>query len=87
MYEQRYMDTEKWDELLKIFCKEYSDNDFQYNIYSNRVEERDYYGKQPAIATLLEKDYNNTVLTSEKYKKFREEYKKEFYIFHQFQKY
>lgn len=62
---------------MKIFCKEYSDNDFQYNIYSNRVEERDYYGKQPAIATLLEKDYNHTVLTSEKYKKFREEYKKE----------
>lgn len=73
----RYMGTEKWDELLKVFCKEYSGNDFQYNVYSNQVEEKDYYGKQPSIATLLEKDYNNTVLTSEKYREFRENHKKE----------
>ncbi len=76
-FSKRYMNTEKWDELLKVFCKEYSDNDFQYNVYANQVEEKDYYGKQPAIATLLEKDYNNTVLTSERYKEFREHYKTE----------
>lgn len=74
-FSKRYMGTEKWDELLKVFCKEYSGNDFQYNVYSNLVEEKDYYGKQPAIATLLEKDYNNTVLTSEKYGEFRENHK------------
>lgn len=71
-FSKRYMGTEKWDELLRLFCKEYSDNDFQYNVYSNQVEEKDYYGKQPAIATLLERDYNNAVLTSERYKEFRE---------------
>ena len=76
-FSKRYMGTEKWDELLKVFCKEYSGNDFQYNVYSNQVEEKDYYGKQPSIATLLEKDYNNTVLTSEKYREFRENHKKE----------
>lgn len=74
---KRYMGTEKWDELLNIFCKECSGNDFQYNVYANQVEEKDYYGKQPAIATLLEKDYNNTVLTSDRYKGFRENHKVE----------
>lgn len=76
-FSKRYMNTEKWDELLKVFCKEYSDNDFQYNVYANQVEEKDYYGKQPAIATLLEKDYNNMILTSERYKEFRENHKVE----------
>lgn len=71
------MGTEKWDELLNIFCKECSGNDFQYNVYANQVEEKDYYGKQPAIATFLEKDYNNTVLTSDRYKEFRENHKVE----------
>ncbi len=73
-FSKRYMNTEKWDELLKVFCEEYSGNDFQYNVYSSQVEERDYYGKQPAIATLLEKDYNNTVLTADRYKDFREKH-------------
>lgn len=70
-FSKRYMNTEKWDELLKVFCKEYSDNDFQYNVYSNQVEEKDYYGRQPAIAKLLEKDYNDAVLTLKKYQEFR----------------
>lgn len=76
-FSKRYMNTEKWDELLKVFCEEYNGNDFQYNVYSNQIEEKDYYGKQPAIATLLEKDYNNIVLTSDKYKDFREKHKTE----------
>jgi len=71
------MNTEKWDELLKVFCKEYSGNEFQYNVYSNQIEEKDYYGKQPAIAVLLEKDYNNAVLTSKRYEDFREKHKEE----------
>ncbi len=70
-FSKRYMNIEKWDELLKVFCKEYSDNDFQYNVYSNQVEEKDYYGRQPAIAKLLEKDYNDAVLTLKKYQEFR----------------
>ena len=68
---KRYLGTEKWDELLKIFCSEFSGNDFQYNIYENEIDLKDYYGMQPAIATLLEKDYNRAVLTNEKYVDFR----------------
>lgn len=27
-FSRRYMNTEKWDELLKVFCEEYSGSDF-----------------------------------------------------------
>lgn len=74
---KRYMNTEKWDELLRVFCTEFSSNEFQYDVYANRVAEKDYYGQQPAIAYLLEKDYNNEVLTASKYHDFRERHKEE----------
>jgi hypothetical protein len=74
---KRYMGTEKWDELLRVFCTEFSGNEFQYDVYVNKVDEEDYYGQQPAIAYLLEKDYNNEVLTSDKYYDFRERHKDE----------
>lgn len=71
------MGTEKWDELLRVFCTEFSGNEFQYDVYVNKVDEEDYYGQQPAIAYLLEKDYNNEVLTPDKYYDFRERHKDE----------
>lgn len=74
---KRYLGSEKWDELLRHFCTEFSGNEFQYDIYANRVTEDTYYGKQPAIASLLEKDYNNAVLTLDKYRDFRTKYKTE----------
>lgn len=74
---KRYMNTEKWDELLRLFCTEFSDNEFQYDVYANQVDKKDYYGKQPAIATLLEKDYNHAVLTSDKYAEFRNQHKEQ----------
>lgn len=74
---KRYLGAEKWDELLKVFCTEFSGNEFQYNIYANQVDEEDYYGQQPAIAGLLEKDYNHAVLTAEKYADFRDTHRAE----------
>lgn len=74
---KRYLGTEKWDELLKVFCADFSDNEFQYNVYANEIDDKDYYGQQPAIAYLLEKDYNHKVLTSEKYADFRSRHKEE----------
>lgn len=76
-FSKRYLGSEKWDELLRYFCAEFSNNEFQYDIYANQVTENTYYGKQPAIASLLEKDYNNAVLTLDKYKDFRTKYKVE----------
>lgn len=72
---KRYLGAEKWDELLKLFCTEFSNNEFQYNVYANQVDEEDYYGQQPAIAYLLEKDYNHEVLTADKYNDFRNKHK------------
>ena len=74
---KRYLNTEKWDELLKVLCTEFSGNDFQYNVYENEIDTKDYYGLQPAIASLLEKDYNRAVLTDEQYKDFRSNHKKD----------
>ena len=74
---KRYLNSEKWDELLKFFCTELNGNEFQYNVYASQLDEDDYYGQQPAIASLLEKDYNHTVLTSPKYEIFRKEYRNE----------
>ena len=71
---KRYLNSEKWDELLKFFCTELNGNEFQYNVYASQLDEDDYYGQQPAIASLLEKDYNHTVLTSPKYEIFRKKY-------------
>lgn len=76
-FSKRYMNTESWEELLRVFCTEYSNNEFQYNVYANKVEETGYYGKLPEIAALLEKDYNNAVLTLKKYEVFRQKNKKQ----------
>ena len=74
---KRYLGTEKWDELLRLFCTEFSGNEFQYDVYANRIDEKDYYGQQPAIAYLLERDYINQVLTDDKYVDFRNRHKEE----------
>ena len=71
---KRYLGSEKWDELLRKFCTEFSSNEFQYDVYANMVDEKDYYGQQPAIAYLLEKDYNNKVLTTDQYLNFRKKH-------------
>ena len=67
-FSRRYMNTEKWDELLKHFCSELGE--FRYNAYANRVDEKEYYGQQPKIASLLEAEYNKVVFTEEKYNDF-----------------
>ena len=40
---KRYLGSEKWDELLRKFCTEFSSNEFQYDVYANMVDEKDYY--------------------------------------------
>ena len=71
---KRYLGSEKWDELLRKFCTEFSSNEFQYDVYANMVDEKDNYVQQPAIAYLLEKDYNNKVLTTDQYLDFRKKH-------------
>lgn len=76
-FSKRYLKLENWEELLRKFAYEFSDDDFKYDAYVSQIEERDYYGKQPQVATLLEKDYNKAILEKEKYKEFRNKFSKE----------
>lgn len=72
---KRYMNTEKWDELLRYFCVEFSNDEFKYDEYATCVEEKDYYGQQPAIASLLERDYNKAVFSDARFSSFKLENK------------
>ena len=76
-FTKRYLNTENWENLLRKFAKEFSSDDFKYDIYNNQVNKTDYYGKQPSIASLLEKDYYDTVLTKKKYENFRKRNKEQ----------
>ena len=69
-FSKRYMGLENWEELLRMFCKEFSGDDFQYDSYASQVHDKGYYDKQPKIAALLEKDYNEAVFSQDKYKDF-----------------
>ena len=72
---KRYANTPKWDELLRHFCTECSGDEFLYDSYANQIEDADYYGLQPQIATLLEKDYNKAFFENEKFNEFKLKYK------------
>ena len=74
---KRYIHTENWENLLRHFCVEFSNNEFLYDSYSARTNEQNYYGKQPQIASFLEKDYTQAVLTQENFSTFRQKYKVE----------
>lgn len=74
-FSMRYIKTERWEDLLRYFCVEFSGNDFLYDSYASQITEQNYYGKQPQIASLLEKDYSQAVLTQERFSSFREKYK------------
>lgn len=71
-FSKRYLGLENWEELLRKFSNMISGETLKYDSYANRVEEKDYYGKQPKIASLLENDFNEAVFTEESFKSFRE---------------
>ncbi|MBR8733976.1 hypothetical protein IX329_001582 [Fusobacterium necrophorum] len=68
---KRYFNLENWEELLKKFIAEFSKDEFKYTKYLSKVKEKDYYGKQAKIATLLEKDYNEAALEKGEFEDFR----------------
>ena len=70
-FTKRYLGLENREELLKKFISDISDDEFKYEMYANKVLEEDYYGKQAAIAKLLEKDYNDMVFNSSKFNNFK----------------
>ena len=70
-FNKRYLGLENWEELLKKFISDISDDEFKYEMYANKISEEDYYGKQTAIAKLLEKDYNKAVFENSKFDDFK----------------
>lgn len=76
-FSRRYMNTEKWDELLRHFCEEFSQDEFKYDGYAAMSDEKDYYGLQPQIATFLEKDYNLSVFSDDRFADFKKQHRKE----------
>lgn len=72
---RRYLNTENWEQLLRKFALEYSGDEFKYDYYKTQIDESDYYGIQPKIASLLEKDFNKAVLSDDRYKNFRNQNK------------
>lgn len=53
-FSKRYLGLENWEELLKKFISDISNDEFKYEMYASKISEEDYYGKQAAIAKLLE---------------------------------
>lgn len=74
-FSHRYMGTKNWVDLLKHFCIEFSGDEFKYSYYNSLVNGNEFYGKEPKIASLLEKDYTHAVYTLDKYDTFKQENK------------
>ena len=70
-FSHRYINTEKWDELLRYLCSKISNNTLQYNYYANKCSASDYYGQQPQIAEMLEKDFNEAAYINDNFTAFR----------------
>lgn len=73
-FSKRYMNTEKWDELLRYLCSLFTNNELQYSYYASTCSDMDYYGQQPHIAELLEKDFNKAVFTNDSFSDFRDKH-------------
>lgn len=70
-FSRRYALTENWKDLLRYVCQQYSDNEFLYEKYANEVDSESEYGRNPAIAKLIDRDFTNHALSSEEFAEFR----------------
>ena len=70
-FSRRYALTENWKDLLRFICRQYSDNEFLYEKYSNEVDSESEYGRNPAIAKLIDRDFTNYALSSDQFTEFR----------------
>lgn len=56
---RRYYNLPDWIGLLKQMVKQFNDNPFAFRFYEDTVSFRETpYGLNPAIASLIEEDYN-----------------------------
>lgn len=69
----RYTGLPNWEKLLRSVCAEISDNPLALEAYGNEVSGKDKFEQYPAIASLLEKEFNRAALTEPRFEKFRNE--------------
>lgn len=76
-FSKRYFNLFSWDELLRHFAYEFSQDEFKFEKYKNDINSSIPNILYPKIASLLEKEYNAAILSLDKYKDFREKYKEQ----------
>ncbi|MDY5050979.1 MAG: SIR2 family protein [Candidatus Mucispirillum faecigallinarum] len=76
-FTKRYFNLYSWEELLRKFAFDFSQDEFRFDKYKNNINSTVPNILYPKIASILEKDYNNAVLSLDKYKEFREKYKEQ----------
>jgi SIR2-like domain len=65
---RRYLDTPNWEGLLQEYASIAKKSEFGYQLYLEEVKEYETpVGKNPKLATLIERDFNRLWLTDEKY--------------------
>ena len=65
---RRYLGLDSWYDLLNRFAVQVEDNDFAFEIYTDKAEEIGYsQGQYQKIAELIEKDFNKLWYRDEKY--------------------
>lgn len=70
----RYAELPNWESLLRGICARISDNPFALERYDNEVSGTGKFERYPAIATLMEKDFNRTALADPSFEGFRNEH-------------
>lgn len=72
---KRYMGTPSWDELLRMVCADVLSDDFAYARYLSAARQAVELGKAgailPYVATLMERDVNDVLLSSPRFEDFR----------------
>lgn len=59
-FSKRYFHLPDWVSLLKQMTNQINVDEFAYNVYEDEARSQiNPYGINPAIATILEKDFNN----------------------------
>ena len=65
---RRYLNTQSWDGLLQDYANLAKSNEFGYQLYLEELKEHETpVGKNPKLATLIERDFNKLWLMDDRY--------------------
>jgi hypothetical protein len=73
---RRYLNTQSWDGLLQEYANLAKSNEFGYQLYLEELKEHETpVGKNPKLATLIERDFNKLWLMDDRYLETRKLHK------------